>query len=324
MHSVTWQASLASGTLFDNGQVSGFMRSEVKKQVREFYDQVGWQTVGEDGGQDLHYQNARYEDLRPVSQEYIQRCHKRVARHLAADGHYLLDAGSGPIQYPEYLEYSKGYRYRVCADISITALKEARKRIGERGLYVVADIADLPFKADAFDGVLSLHTIHHLPEGEHLLAYQELYRVLAQERTAIVVNGWSSPPLTRFLEAPLRWRRSLRKLRQKISGHSAPAAKPDEGGPRLRSNSSSLQGEETPKGTFVQKNNAAWLKRTLGQQMSLEILVWRSVSVRFLRAYIHPRLAGRWWLRRLYGLEERFPHFFGENGQYPLIVIRKS
>jgi len=293
------------------------MGSEVKKQVREFYDQVGWQMVGEgrtehdSGGQELRYQNARYEDLRPVAREYIQRCHMRVARHLKSDGRYLLDAGSGPIQYPEYLEYSKGYRYRVCADISITALKEARKRIGEHGLYVVADIADLPFKANAFDGVVSLHTIHHLPEQEHLLAYQELYRVLAQERTAVVVNGWSSPPLTRFLEAPLRWKKSLRKLRQKISGHSVPAARPDEG-------------EETPKGTFVQKNNAAWLKRTLGQQMALEILVWRSVSVRFLRAYIHPRLAGRWWLRRLYGLEERFPHFFGENGQYPLIVIRKS
>ncbi len=40
--------------------------SEVKQEVREFYDQVGWQVVGED-----LYQNARYEDLRPVSQEYI-------------------------------------------------------------------------------------------------------------------------------------------------------------------------------------------------------------------------------------------------------------
>jgi SAM-dependent methyltransferase len=294
------------------------MGSEVKKQVREFYDQIGWQMVGQDSGQELHYQNARYEDLRPVAQEYIQRCHTRVARHLAPDGRYLLDAGSGPIQYPEYLEYSKGYRYRVCADISITALKEARMRIGGRGLYVVADIANLPFKTEAFDGVVSLHTIHHLPEQEHLLAYRELYRVLAQERSAVVVNGWSSPPLTRLLEAPLRWRKSLRKLRRKISGHPVPPPEPDEAGP------ASLQSGEAPKGTFVQKNNAAWLKRKLGQQMALEILVWRSVSVRFLRAYINPKLAGRWWLRRLYGLEERFPHFFGENGQYPLIVIRKS
>jgi SAM-dependent methyltransferase len=293
------------------------MGSDVKQQVREFYDQVGWQTVGEEDGQELRYQNARYEDLRPVSHEYIHSCHLRVAHHLATEGSFLLDAGSGPIQYPEYLEYSKGYRYRVCADISMTALKEARKRIGERGLYIVADIANLPFKAEVFGGVVSLHTIHHLPEEEHLHAYQELYRVLAPGRSAVVVNGWSSPPLTRLLEAPLRLQKSLRKLRRKVFSHSAAAAGLEEDG------LATGQKKEIPKGTFVQKKNAAWLKRTLGQQMALEILVWRSVSVRFLRAYIHPGLAGCWWLRRLYRLEECFPHFFGENGQYPLIVIRK-
>ena len=49
-----------------------------KQQVREFYDQIGWSQVG-----DGLYQNARYEDLRPVSREYIHNCHMRVKRHLA-------------------------------------------------------------------------------------------------------------------------------------------------------------------------------------------------------------------------------------------------
>ena len=49
----------------------------IKQQVREFYDQVGWQEVSEG-----LYQNARYEDLRPVSREYIHQCHLRVNRHL--------------------------------------------------------------------------------------------------------------------------------------------------------------------------------------------------------------------------------------------------
>ena len=74
------------------------LESEVKQQVREFYDQVGWQ--GAAAGQ---YQNARYEDLRPVSREYIHKCHLRVKRHLAPRGDLLLDAGSGPVQWPEYL-----------------------------------------------------------------------------------------------------------------------------------------------------------------------------------------------------------------------------
>ncbi len=74
----------------------------------------------------------------------------------------------------------------------------------------------------------------------------------------------------------------------------------------------------------MQKNNAAWLRGRLNGKMEFEIYPWRSVSVRFLRALV-PIPGGRpWWLRRLYGLEERFPHFFGENGQYPLIVIRKQ
>ncbi len=72
--------------------------SDIKQDVREFYDLVGWKQIGED-----IYQNARYEDLRPVSREYIHRCHVRVTRHLNREGEYLLDAGSGPIQYPEYL-----------------------------------------------------------------------------------------------------------------------------------------------------------------------------------------------------------------------------
>src|SRR4030043_759918 len=112
--------------------------TEIKRQVRELYDQVGWQQAS-----DGFYQNATYEDLRAVTHDYIHKCHLRVLRHLNPSGRFLLDAGSGPIQFPEYLEYSKGYQYRICADISWVALQEARKRIGLHGCYVVSDIANL-------------------------------------------------------------------------------------------------------------------------------------------------------------------------------------
>ena len=147
---------------------------DIKQQVSQFYDEVGWQLEG-----DGTYQNARYEDLRPVAHEYIHRCHLRVKRHLKPSGRFLLDAGSGPVQYPEYLTYSEKYSYRVCADISLVALLEARKRLGERGLYVVADVSHLPFRADAFDGIVSLHTLHHLPAADQTAAYLDMYRILA-------------------------------------------------------------------------------------------------------------------------------------------------
>ena len=123
------------------------MPENTKQKVREFYDQVGWSR--EENG---NYQNARYEDLRPVSSEYISKTRLRVNRHLLPSGKYLLDAGSGPVQYREYLTYSAGYDYRVCADISITALQEAKKRLGAHALPIVADVANLPFKENAFDG----------------------------------------------------------------------------------------------------------------------------------------------------------------------------
>ncbi|HJW89435.1 MAG TPA: class I SAM-dependent methyltransferase [Anaerolineales bacterium] len=289
--------------------------TDIKQQVREFYDQVGWQETVQ--GQ---YQNARYEDLRPVSREYIHRCHLRVARHLKSSGKYLLDAGSGPIQYPEYLEYSRGYTARVCLDISIVALKEARNQIGDRqsgghGLFVVADIAHLPFKPRAFDGEVSLHTIHHLSQEEHVRAYRELYRALAPGGAAVVVNGWDHPPLMELLSAPLRWRKSLALLARRWLGRPV--------GPQTNQGEKNGRWAVEPKGTYVSKNNAAQLKRTVGESMPLEIWVWRSVSVRFLRAIIRPWLGGRWLLRLLFWLEERFPRFLGENGQYPLIVIKK-
>lgn len=285
--------------------------AEVKQQVRQFYDQVGWQEVSEGT-----YQNARYEDLRPVAREYIHRCHQRVTRHIKAEGRFLLDAGCGPIQYPEYLEYSHGYRHRVCADISFQALQEARKRIGDHGLFAVADIANLPFARDMFEGVVSLHTIHHLPEDEHLRAYQELQRVLSPGERAVVVNGWPESRLMKRMDPLVRLGMRLRNLSTRLAGKESPQPK------RTKKAAS---GEAAPaKGTFINRHGVEWLKGEVGGRMPVEILVWRSVSVRFMRSLIHSWLGGRYWLRLLYCLEERYPRWFGENGQYPLIVIRKE
>jgi len=80
----------------------------------------------------------------------------------------------------------------------------------------------------------------------------------------------------------------------------------------------------SPKKTFVHRHNAYWLKRKVEALMPMKILVWRSVSTRFLRTLIHRRMGGRWILRLIYWLEEHAPHFFGLCGQYPLIVICKA
>ncbi|MGB8252066.1 MAG: class I SAM-dependent methyltransferase [Anaerolineaceae bacterium] len=280
----------------------------IKQEVQSFYDRVGWKEVSEGV-----YQNARFEDLRPVSKEYIHRCHLRAGSFLTKNGRFLLDAGSGPIQYPEYLTYSEGYSYRVCVDISAVALDEARRRIGSRGMFIVADVSALPFRKEVFDGVVSLHTLHHLPIGNQQSGYLELWRVLASGRNAVIVNGWTDAPLMRWLEflVKIMERVQSRKDNRKQQYTS------------IEADQKKTEPVEEPAGTYVQKFTPARLKEILGERIPYDIRCWRSVSVRFLRAVIHPRLAGRLSLRLLFWLEDHFAHFFGVTGQYPLIILKK-
>jgi len=284
---------------------------KVKGQIRHFYDQVGWQKEA-----DGYFQNARYEDLRPVSSEYIHRCHLRVKRYLKPSGDYLLDAGSGPVQYDEYLTYSENYNFRVCMDLSIVALKEARQRLPEKGLCVVADIARLPFKPEAFDGIVSLHTIHHVPIEQKMDVYAGLYKCLKPGSSMVTVDGWNEVPLQRAMNLLMA---AANKLRRKSEKHVAEMnSASDE-----KSVTQNTASNPAPLGTYVLKTSAHWFKQAMGSKLPYKILVWRSVSVKFLRTVIHPRSGGKFWLKILYRLEEWFPKYFGENGQYPIILIQK-
>lgn len=288
-------------------------QGSIKHEIGQFYDEIGWQM--EDDGV---YQNARYEDLRPVSADYIHKCHLRVKRHLAPTGKYLLDGGSGPVQYDEYLTYSEGYQYRVCMDLSLVALQEARKRLGEKGIYINADIANLPFASDVFDGIVSLHTIHHVPVEEKVGVYKGLYRTLKPGRNMVTVDGWSEVPLSKTMNFFMR---IANKLRRWTGKEAAPM--PD-GTSASQRNTVEKQAGQEPVGTFVLKTSAKWFHGVMKGVLPYEIRVWRSVSVKFLRSVIQPEWAGRFWLKVLYWLEEWFPHYFGERGQYPLIVISKN
>jgi len=278
-------------------------------EVKDFYNQVGWQRISAE-----LYQNAIYEDLRPVSREYIERCHLRVNRHIIKNGKYLLDAGSGPVQWPAYLTYSEGYRYRVCMDISLVALQEARSRLDKKGLYIVGDISNLPFKSGVFGSTVSMHTLHHLSSDDQKRAYAEMYRTLAGKGKMVVVNGAAS---SRLMQQWLWLVKIAERLGVKTS-LEAKVVKPAGSEPVKKDKEIN-----DPRGTYTRKNSIQWIKTEL-KDYHLQLLPWRSVSVRFLRALIHPWLAGKYILRFLFWREERDPRWYAENGQYPMIVIEKE
>ena len=59
-----------------------------------------------------------FEDLRLVSKEYISNCRKKINTFIPNKGVNILDFASGPIQYEEYMSYSKNYKVRHCVDFS--------------------------------------------------------------------------------------------------------------------------------------------------------------------------------------------------------------
>lgn len=281
-----------------------------KQKVRKFYDAIGWSKES-----DGYYQNARYEDLREVSSEYIHYCHMRITPYFQKGGRFIIDVGCGPIQYPEYLTYSENFERRVCADISYTALSEARKRIGDKGFFVVCDAANLPFKSECMDGMVSLHTFHHLDLDDQKKAWQETYRVMTKDATAVVVNGWTESAMMQKwqsrVEAAERIGHFIAKIRGKESWNSKKSTK-------------KTDNKET--GTFVKKMDAEWIRKELSDlgegKVSITIRCWRSVSVRWLRAMIHPPY-GKRALARLFDKEEKNSEYYGEYGQYPMIIMKK-
>ena len=87
------------------------MKDKAENIVSNFYNNVGWEDVGgitEDG--------RRFEDIRKCASSYVSRCRLRLMKHIPLSGDLILDMASGPIQFPEYLEYSKNFDKRFCVD----------------------------------------------------------------------------------------------------------------------------------------------------------------------------------------------------------------
>jgi SAM-dependent methyltransferase/uncharacterized protein YbaR (Trm112 family) len=288
------------------------LRAE-KKVLQDFYDSIGWR---KDEQETNSFVDAlKWEDLRPVASEYIHNCHLRVNRYIRNQGRYLLDAGSGPIQYPEYLTYSDGYEARICIDISFLALKEAQKKLGDKGIYILGDITNIPIQDDMVDGAVSMHVIYHIPKDEQVNALREIRRVLTPGSSAAIVYSWPNSRMLKGWMFPRRiqriYRRNIQKLKNRIKSIL-----------HWETRSNAVVPASGPLKPYHFTHDQAYFENAM-QGMDFDIAVWRSVSVPFLRMYIHPHLFGSAILRGIYRKEEGNPALYGRIGQYPLFVIRK-
>lgn len=257
----------------------------IEDQVRDFYEDRGWQASAAEG-EEVYADAELWEDLRPSAAEYVSACRRKVLAFLPAGGERILDAGSGPIQYPEYLEYSEGFAKRVCVDLSQRALDEARAKLGERGDYVRASLLDLPFPDGHFDAAVSLHTIYHIEQDRQEDAVRELVRVLRPGARAVVV--YANPD----------------RLAARIKGLVRRQPAPDSGP------------------IYFFAHPLSWWKR-FADVADVEIVPWRSLNANESRKLIPDNSLGASMFNTVLRFERAFPGAATRFGCYPMIVLTK-
>ncbi len=187
--------------------------ADVKQSVKKWYDEYGWKRS--QSGQ--YYDTALFSQRAPTGHGlYEMSSHLAIVDRLAG-GEFVLDAASGAIAHPEYLAYSWFYRYRICVDMSLTALQEADAKIGDAGFCCLADICRLPFRDHTMDGAVSGYTIDHIPASQQLQAVKELFRTLRPGKHVCLIVGvqhsWWHGALVRTCQAVRKVLRLLRIIR---------------------------------------------------------------------------------------------------------------
>ncbi len=271
--------------------------NEAEEKVSKFYNTVGWET--EEG---FTEDARRWEDLREHARDYVSKCRLRVLNHIPESGANMLDMASGPIQYKEYLEYSRNFEKRYCVDLSSGALEAAKKKIGNHGVFLHGSFFDIPLDEDFFDCAISLHTIYHIDKDRQEDAVRKLIKVTKPGQPVIIV--YSNPRTTvSWLKSLLPFR-MLRQGRFLLKKHKDKARK-KKGGV-----------------LYLHAHPIEWMNR-FSDVACMKILPWRSFSSDGQKRLIPNNRIGRRMFSLLFTLEERFPDFFVRHFQYPMIVLTK-
>lgn len=268
------------------------MQDEISRRVSDFYETVGWENF--DG---LTEDARRWEDLRECARDYVRNCRLRVLRHIPPAGDYLLDMASGPIQFIEYLEYSKNFKKRYCVDLSYKALEAAKQKIGEHGVFLQGDFLNIQLEKDFFDCTVSLHTIYHIGKDRQEEAVRKLLYVTKPNKPVIIV--YSNPkPLLYYFIFPLKILRNIKNFFLNRKRES--------------------QDQEL----YFHAYPLEWWKR-FQDVAEITILPWRSFPSQHQKLLIHGERIGKVLFRILFEMEDRFPKFFVKYFQYPMIILRK-
>lgn len=271
-----------------------------KERVFNYYNEIDYEIKD---GRTIYKDSPKWVDFRDISNKYIRNSFTKAKDFILPSGKYLLDIASGPIGLKEYIDISENYEFRICADISLKALVQARLNYCPRkGIYICADITNIPIKEDICDSVICQHTLYHVPKNEQKIAVEEMYRVTKPGSNVVIIyslfyHSWFMN-ITLF---PIQIYRIVRFIIGKIYVNIFKKK------PRL----------------YFYPHSLKWFKRTFSFSKKIEFYCWRSTNKYFLKLYIHEFLLGERFLKWLRQSEDKHSNFWSKIGEYPLILIKK-
>jgi 2-polyprenyl-3-methyl-5-hydroxy-6-metoxy-1,4-benzoquinol methylase len=248
--------------------------------VFKFYNEDGWSERKKNTNDAI-----LFEDLRPVASGYISHCRKKINKFIKKKGNHILDFASGPIQYEEYLEYSKNFKVRHCVDFSKQAIKKARLRLGKKGKYYCNDFLKINFKKNFFDTIISLHTIYHISKNKQAKVVRKLISISKRNCPIIIVYSNPETIINKFKKFFF----FKKKKKDKIY--------------------------------FYCHNNKWWSQ--FSKLAEVNIYPWRSFSSQHQKLIFPNNIIGKLMFKILIYLEEKYPFFFSKYFQYQIIVLKK-
>jgi len=275
--------------------------NKAEEKVSEFYNKVGWETdvgITEDA--------RRFEDLRESAEDYLSKCRLRVLRYIPENGENILDMASGPIQYKEYLQYSRNFKKRYCVDLSSSALEDAKKKIGDHGVFLKGSFFDIPLDENFFDCAISLHTIYHIDKDKQEEAVRKLIYVTKPGQPIIVV--YSNPSkifkwVARLIRLPFFLLSKPKELLEKLIKKS-------------------VQKKDVDLYFYTHPNK--WWNRFSDDAANIKIMPWKSLNTDLQKCLIPNNKMGKKMFDMIFNLEERFPNFFAKYFCHSMIIITKK
>jgi ubiquinone/menaquinone biosynthesis C-methylase UbiE len=269
------------------------MMKNAEKTLSKFYEKFGWKVENE-----ITEDARQFEDLRECAIEYLNKSRLRVFKHIPSQGQFILDMASGPIQYPEYLSYSKNFEKRYCVDLSKDALSLAEKKIGDHGIYLNGSFFDIPLSDNYFDCSISLHTIYHMDKDKQSTAVNKLLDVTKPGKPVIIVYSNPNTLLGK-----------LSKYRNRMKN--------------ISNSDESFYSVTQEQEIYFYLHNLEWWNQ-FRNRSSVKIYPWRSFLTETQNKYFPDNSLGKILFKVLYRLEDFFPNFFARNFQYIIVVLTKK